>query len=323
MEDHRSALARANEWQRPANREVLARMIDRVDLVGIGKYVVLLVVDERVRIPTFPQLDHDFEKFIRPAVALVGLRVAACAEHLGCDSVGRRHAVPAHSALREMIRCGKTPGQIIGLIIGRRSSSDEPDAAGHSRHVGQDGGGIHRAAGALCSDFQVGYLLGQEKNMKLTFLRLASDGRVHVRRDVVRRWAAADTPGARLMPKAMHECGRQNHLIFHWHNNPLVLRYLSIVVKFITAVSIPTVRTGIVSLCSRSGGAGRGCKQVGYSFNSRISAMGAHFRPTHSASGHPDVGCCSKLILTWPPRFRSAAASALMMPSNNKWRGME
>src|SRR3954463_15253427 len=59
VENQRPALARAYEGQRPANREVFAGVIDRVDLAGIGKYVVLLVVDERIRLPALPKLDHD------------------------------------------------------------------------------------------------------------------------------------------------------------------------------------------------------------------------------------------------------------------------
>ena len=64
MEDQRPALTRARKGQRPANGEALAGVIDRVDFGGIGKDVVLLVADERVRLPAFPKLDDDVEKFI-------------------------------------------------------------------------------------------------------------------------------------------------------------------------------------------------------------------------------------------------------------------
>ena len=96
----RPALRRARDVERPAHAKMLADMIERVDLAGIGEDAGGGIVDERVVLPAVPEPRDDIEIFPGALVALVVRRMLGQAEILRRLRRAGGDDVPAGAAAR-------------------------------------------------------------------------------------------------------------------------------------------------------------------------------------------------------------------------------
>lgn len=134
----RASLRRAQYIQRPPHLEMRASMIEEPHLRGVEALSGRLVVDHRAIGPAIPQARHDVEEFVGPVVAVIVLHVAVEAEILGLGFRLGGDEVPAAAPAADLIQCREASGDVVGLVIGRRSGGDEPDARGDGGERGQE-----------------------------------------------------------------------------------------------------------------------------------------------------------------------------------------
>lgn len=87
LEEHRMALRRPRDIQRATNREMLALM---VQLVELGRFEVtfrVTVSDKRVIVPAVPQSLHNFDKLDRPLITGIVLIVPLASKVEGLGDV--------------------------------------------------------------------------------------------------------------------------------------------------------------------------------------------------------------------------------------------
>ena len=75
LDDHRPALDRPRDVERAAHRQVLALVVEHVQLVGIEIDAVVDVADEGVVRPAVPQAGHHVVELARAAIALAVLHM--------------------------------------------------------------------------------------------------------------------------------------------------------------------------------------------------------------------------------------------------------
>ncbi|MGY2930723.1 hypothetical protein ACVWZ6_000325 [Bradyrhizobium sp. GM6.1] len=115
----RPSLRRPRDVQRATNAKMLADMVERVDLAGVGEDARSRIVDERVILPAIPQPGDHVEIFAGALIALVvrGMfrqpKVLCGLLRTGGDDV------PAGATPAEMVERRKQPCQIVRLGIGR------------------------------------------------------------------------------------------------------------------------------------------------------------------------------------------------------------
>jgi hypothetical protein len=80
LHQDRPALRRRRRVERAAHREVLAAVIEHVELGRVVELARRLVVDEGVRFPAVPQAGDDVDELLRPIVARVVVEVRVAAE---------------------------------------------------------------------------------------------------------------------------------------------------------------------------------------------------------------------------------------------------
>src|SRR5262249_22983688 len=71
LNDHRVALRRARDGERPARVEELAPMVEPLDLIWIGVAAGLLIDDDGALVPSIPVSEHDLHELIGPVVAQI------------------------------------------------------------------------------------------------------------------------------------------------------------------------------------------------------------------------------------------------------------
>ena len=130
LHDHRPALHRTRDIERPAHRQIRPLVIEHMQLVGIEIEAACRVADERVVGPRIPQPGDHVVELARAAVALAVLHVIVHAEIQRRVGIGRRDDIPAGAAAAEMIERGETPGDVIGRVEGGRAGGDEAEMLG-------------------------------------------------------------------------------------------------------------------------------------------------------------------------------------------------
>jgi hypothetical protein len=130
------ALRRARRVQGPAAAEVLAVVVDRMDLGAVGELVVLRVEHHGVGLPRLPQPGHDVGELVGDVVALVVRIMLVAAVVLRRPVVAAGDAVPADPAFRHMVERIDQPGQQVGRVFANRQRWHQPEMLRLLRQVG-------------------------------------------------------------------------------------------------------------------------------------------------------------------------------------------
>src|SRR5207302_7946379 len=125
LEKHRMALRRSSDIQRATNREMLALVIQVMELGGVEVTFRFAVSDKRIVVPAVPQSFHNFDKLDRPVIAGIVLIVPLASEVEGLGDVRRRDHIPPGTTAAYVIKRGEFPSNVVGFIIaGRRSGAE-------------------------------------------------------------------------------------------------------------------------------------------------------------------------------------------------------
>ena len=99
LHDHRPALDRPGDVERALHLQILAVVVQHMELGGIEIDAALDVADEGVVGPRIPQAGDDVVVLARAGVALGMLHLLVHAEVERGIGIGRRHDVPAGAAV--------------------------------------------------------------------------------------------------------------------------------------------------------------------------------------------------------------------------------
>ena len=135
----------------PRHLEVLALVVDRMDLVAVGEHRLGAVEHDRVRLPRLPQPGHHVGELVGDVVALVVRPVLVVAVVLRRAVVAAGDAVPADAALGDVVERVDQPRQQVRRVFRHRQRRHEAEMLGRLREVGHQHGGIElgRAGGVL------------------------------------------------------------------------------------------------------------------------------------------------------------------------------
>ena len=124
------ALRRARDVERAADLEVLALVIERMQLRRIEELPARLVAHEGVVVPAVPQRGDHLGEFVGALVALgvAIVRVAVEVQRLGRHAGGDQ--VPAGAPAADVIERGELPRHMERLVVARRRGAGQPDALG-------------------------------------------------------------------------------------------------------------------------------------------------------------------------------------------------
>jgi hypothetical protein len=94
--------------------------------------------------------------------------------------IAGRHNIPASPASTQMIERGEFPGNMIGLVVGGRGGSDQPQKLGDNRERGQQRQRIERgnscaALEPLYRHVEHGEMVGHEKGVEASALEGLSE----------------------------------------------------------------------------------------------------------------------------------------------------
>jgi hypothetical protein len=131
LHDHRPALDRPSDVQRPADRIVLVLMVEHMHLCGIEVDAGFDVANEGVIRPGIPQAGHHIVEFAGTAVALVVLDMLRETEIQCRIGIGRGDDVPAGAAAADMVERSETPRDVVGGVEGGGAGRYKADAFGH------------------------------------------------------------------------------------------------------------------------------------------------------------------------------------------------
>ena len=129
--DDRLALRRRPRIQRPARAEVLAAVIDGVDLGVIDQHATLAIGDDRAGLPRAPQATADFHVFVGHVVAQVMLGHALHAEVHRREVRTAGDGVPADASAGHLVERRHQAGQQIGVIGVGAEGRNDADARRH------------------------------------------------------------------------------------------------------------------------------------------------------------------------------------------------
>ena len=205
LEDQRRALRAGLGERRTRHREVLALVLDRVDLGRIGVDPALHVLHDGVVLPgALPQLVADVEELLGELVALVVLDLRGQALVLGGRGQVGGHHVEAHAPAGQMIQRRVLAGQRVRLLVGDRTGHAEAEVLGHRGH----GGDLHerivdrdlraagdRGGGRVAVDVVDADHIGQEQGVEAAPLEHLGQVRPVLDRVVLRG------PRARVAPQ--------------------------------------------------------------------------------------------------------------------------
>ena len=133
LQQHRMALRRARHGERALRLEVLAAVVEPVDLVGIGEAAALLVDDQRIVFPAVPQAGDDLHELVGAVVAQVVLEMLLVAEVLGLRIVERGDDVPGDAAAGHQVERREQARDMERLVVGRRVGRAEAEPGGGRR----------------------------------------------------------------------------------------------------------------------------------------------------------------------------------------------
>ena len=138
LHDDGPALRRTRDVERPAHLEVLAAMVEHVQLVGIEIDAAFLVAQEGVVFPAIPQARDDVVEFARAFIAhgMIGMLLEV--EVLRLRFRARRHEIPARAAAAQMIERCKFAREIVRLVERGRYGRDQSDVARDDRERRQE-----------------------------------------------------------------------------------------------------------------------------------------------------------------------------------------
>ena len=117
-------------FERPAHLQVLALVVQHMELVGIEVEAGLDVADEGVVGPRIPQAGDDIVELARARVALGMLHLLVHAEVQRRVGIGRGHQVPAGAAVGDMVERGEAAGDRVGRLEGGRGRGDQAEMFG-------------------------------------------------------------------------------------------------------------------------------------------------------------------------------------------------
>ena len=137
LEHHGAALRRAVDIERAFDGEVLALVVEDVDLPGIEEPASRLVARESVVLPAVPQAEHHVGEFLRPRVAVRMGEVGVAIEVERLELIARRHHVPARASAADLVEGRELPRHVIRLVERGRRGGDEADAFGDDRKRGE------------------------------------------------------------------------------------------------------------------------------------------------------------------------------------------
>ena len=173
LHDDRPSLRGPRHIERPAHREELAFVIERMQPLRIEKLPAGLVADEGVVVPAVPQRGDDIGEFAGAFVALAVLEVLIAAEILRFFLLARRDQVPAGAAAADMVEGGELARHVIRLVVARGRGGDEPDMArraGQRRKQGdrlEIGDVLRRAAQRVNMRLSHADIVGEEDHVEL------------------------------------------------------------------------------------------------------------------------------------------------------------
>nr|GEX01773.1 hypothetical protein [Tanacetum cinerariifolium] len=142
--DGRHALGRGRQNEGPAGGDVLALVINGLQLSSIGKHPRGHVQLERARRPAAPELHHGFVHLPGAGVFVVVVEGARKVVEQGERGPGRDH-VPAHAALADEVHRAHSAGNGERLVNGSRHGRYQADPLGGFGHQGHQ---YHRVQGA-------------------------------------------------------------------------------------------------------------------------------------------------------------------------------
>ena len=181
LEEQGSALGRRLRKVRSGYVEVLAHMVDGVDLGRVGIDAALGVAQHGVVLPTgLPQLVDYVEILVGQVVPLVVRRQPVEAEiQPGVGQIGC-HDVPRHSPPGQMVQRRHLPGKGEGVTLQDRAGECEAQILGGIGHGRDQHGriidrGLHpfddRRFGAAAVRVVDSYHIGQEKRVEAALLQ--------------------------------------------------------------------------------------------------------------------------------------------------------
>jgi hypothetical protein len=87
---------------------------------------------------------YDFDEFLGTVVARLVLQYVGKTEVAACGRIGRGDRVPSGAAAAGEIERRETAGDVVGLVVGRRSRGDQADVAGGGGDGRQHDGRLQR-----------------------------------------------------------------------------------------------------------------------------------------------------------------------------------
>ncbi len=137
LHDHRPALHRSRDVQRPAHRKILAFVVEHVQLRRIEEEAALRVLHEGVVGPAIPEAGDDVVELVRAAIALIVLHMFVAAEIQRGIGVRCGDEIPARAPFAQMIERCETPRDVKRLVERGRCRGDQANALGHGSERGQ------------------------------------------------------------------------------------------------------------------------------------------------------------------------------------------
>ena len=197
-------------FERPFHLQVLAVVVEHMELGRIEIDAALDVADEGVVGPRIPQAGDDVVELARPRIALVVLHLVVHAEVLRRIGIGRGHDVPAGAALRDVIERGEAAGDGVGRLEGGRGGGDQAEMLGVLRQRRQQGQRIERGDGGralqrLHRHVQHRQVIGHEESVELAALQGLGVGDQRLEIEVGVRRAARIAPGGGVDADRAHE----------------------------------------------------------------------------------------------------------------------
>ncbi|MCX5396677.1 hypothetical protein OHA55_06675 [Streptomyces sp. NBC_00102] len=144
LHDDGPPLGRPGRVERSGDPEVLARVVDGVDLRRVDVPAPLAVLDDRVVLPAVPELLDGRDELVGPAVAggVFGEGVLAEVPRGRRDGAG--HHVPAEAAAADPVQRRGLAGDDEGVGVRGRDAAYQADPAGADGQCGQQGEWLER-----------------------------------------------------------------------------------------------------------------------------------------------------------------------------------
>ncbi|CUI61657.1 Uncharacterised protein [Achromobacter xylosoxidans] len=131
LHHHRAALRRTRHVQRPAHREMLATMAQRMQLGRVEILAAVLVAQEGVVLPAVPQAQHHVVELGGAGIAAGVLDVLVQVEVLRLALAAGSDQVPARAAAADVVERGELARHVVRLVVGGRNRGDQADFLGH------------------------------------------------------------------------------------------------------------------------------------------------------------------------------------------------